>query len=54
MSAALCGNFVPVFCCVFLQYIKYCRENAPHPDAKYSRKSLLPNYAVLPEKEVIK
>ena len=42
-----CGNFSPVFCFIFLQYIQYCCENAPHLDVKYSRKSLLPNDAVL-------
>ncbi|MFQ7241636.1 MAG: hypothetical protein ACLRO1_04530 [Agathobaculum sp.] len=45
VPAALCGYFTPGFCSVFLQYIKYCRENAPHPDAKYSRKSRLSNDA---------
>ena len=47
VPAALCGNFAPGFCCAFLQYIKYCCKNAPHPDAEYFRKSLLPNDAVL-------
>ena len=44
----LCGNFVPRFCCDFLQYIKYYRETVPHLDAKFTRKSFLLNYAVLP------
>ena len=48
VPAALCGNFAPGFCYAFLQYIQYCCENATHPNAKYSRKSLLSNHAVLP------
>ena len=32
----------------FLAIHQVLQENAPHPDAKYSRKSLLPNDAVLP------
>ena len=47
-SAALCGNFPPAFRCIALQYTKYCCANAPHSEAKFTRKSLLPNYAVLP------
>ena len=49
----LCGNFVPGFCYDFLQYIKYCRETVPHLDAKFTRKSFLLNYAVLPYHRLI-
>lgn len=47
----LCGTFTPIFCCGFLQYIKYCYEIAPHLDAKYTRKSFLLNDAVLPKRK---
>jgi len=35
-------------CRDFLQYGKYCCKFAPHQYAKFDRKSLLFNYAVLP------
>ena len=47
----LCGTFTPIFCCGFLQYIKYCYEIVPHLDAKYTRKSFLLNDAVLPKRK---
>ncbi len=46
-SSMLCGSFTPGFCCDFLQYIKYCREIAPHLDVKSTHKSFLLNDAVL-------
>ncbi|WP_455491644.1 hypothetical protein [Butyricicoccus sp.] len=35
-------------CRDFLQYGKYCCETAPHQYAKFTHKSLLFNYSVLP------
>ena len=35
-------------CRNFLQYTKYCCETAPNQNAKFTRKSLLSNHAVIP------
>lgn len=47
----ICGalrKFCALILLRFLQYTKYCKKTAPHQCAKFTRKFLLMNYAVLP------